>query len=335
MVKVRKIFDVASLFHSCAQLTSLFLLSFSFFDSFFSFSNTDYSTPVKSKTTKKGPPPRSNYVGGDNGNALGEKVVVYLPDGYIFCILWVDARLDAASLQFLISGDGRRVVQRQKKPLPPSASAMLSQVYTFARDPKHMVVAQVEAELNRLKVGAQPNKEWDEDTVVDLKEEVLKIFFDVNGTPTNQIQYHRDHTDGRQWISFFVKTVRAQEAPQVGTYCNDDAGMAGGEDDDGITADELRREMEARVRQMGEDMAQRTEDIMRENEERNRQMMEQMFMRMNVGFNNNQQNSPRGHQQQSQEEYAFQQQAAAAHQRRLAEAEALAGMVRPDHSPSV
>ena len=52
-----------------------------------------------------------------------------------------------------------------------------------------MVVAQVDAELNRLKLEALPHKEWDEETVVDLKEEVLKIFYDVHGTATNQIQF--------------------------------------------------------------------------------------------------------------------------------------------------
>jgi len=196
--------DVASLFYSCAQLTSFFLLSFSFFDtSFFVLQHTgnvNYNTPTKLKT-KKGS--RSSYVGGDNENALGEKVVVYLPDGFVFCVVWVDARLDNNNLQILIGEDGMGIVQRKKKPLPTSATQMLGQIYRFANDPKHMVVAQIEAELNRLKIAALPNKEWDEETIVDLKEEVLKIFYDVHGTATNQIQYHRDSADGRQWISFF------------------------------------------------------------------------------------------------------------------------------------
>ena len=95
---------------SCAQLTSFFLLSFSFFNTFVFFlhhTDDNYRTPIKSKN-KKGP--RSSYVGGDNGNALGEKVVVYLPDGSIFCLLWVNSRLDSSILQFLVSDDGRKII---------------------------------------------------------------------------------------------------------------------------------------------------------------------------------------------------------------------------------
>ena len=295
-----------------------------FTDEFFD-GNNNYITPTKSKT-KKGVP-RSSYVGGDNGNALGEKVVVYLPDGFIFCILWVDARLNHEVLQFLVSEDGMKIIQRKKKPRPPSASTMLSQVYRFAQDPKHMVVAQVEAELSRLKIGVQPNKEWDEETIVDLKEEVLKMFYDVHGTATNQIQYHRDQSDGRQWISFFMKTVRAQEAPQVGNYCNDDRGMPDVEDDETVTTAEMRAEMDERINRMGEEMARRQEEMMRQGVENTRQMMEQ-FMQMNMANNNNQQHPQQPHNQQ--EEYVRQQQAALAYQQQAAAAAA----VHPDNATS-
>jgi hypothetical protein len=111
-------------------------------------------------------------------------------------------------------------------------------------------------ELNRLKIGAQRDKKWDEETIVDLKEEVLIIFYDVHGAATNQILDHRDQSDGRQWISYFVKTVRAQEAPQVGTFSSDDdQRMADAEDvDETVTTAELRQEMDERLRQMGEEM---------------------------------------------------------------------------------
>jgi hypothetical protein len=207
--------------------------------------------------------------------------------------------LDNDILQFLVSDDGKRIVQRKKKPIPPSASEMLSEVYRFASDAKHMVVAQVEAELNRLKIAAQPNKEWDEETIVVLKEEVLKIFYDVHGTATNQIKYHRDAIDGRQWISFFLKTVRAQEVPKVSTYSNDE-GMA---DDDEVTADEIRQEMNdrlrrmdaesgERLRQMSDEMTRRTEDLLRRGQDdmlQNTQRMLEQFMQMNMANNPNQQ----------------------------------------------
>jgi hypothetical protein len=310
-----------------------FLSSIHFF--FLQYTEHDYNSPIKSNK-KKAAPPRNSYIGGDNGNALGEKVVVYLPDGYIFCVFWVDSNLDNSILQFLVSDDGRKIIQRKKKPLPTSASAMLGQVYNFARDPKHMVVAQVEAELNRLKIGAQRDKEWDEETIVDLKEEVLKVFYDVNGLGTNQIQYHRDRVDGRQWISFFVKTVRAQEVPQVGTFCNDDAPMGGGGGDNEDTAEELREEMEramdARLRQMSRQMSDRQEAMMQQGQENTRKLLEQ-FMHMNMNNNNNQQQPARS--PTSQEAYAQQQRAAAAHQQQLAAAAAAeAAGIRPDNATS-
>jgi hypothetical protein len=160
---------------------------------------------------------------------------------------------------------------------------------------------------------------------VELKEEVLKIY-DVHGTATNQIQYHRDQSNGRQWISFFVKTVRAQEAPKVGTFSNDDQGMNDGVDDEEtVTSSDLRHEMDERIRQMGEQMAQRQEDLMRQSQQQTQQMMEQ-FMRMNMANNNNQQQPQ---QPQNQDEYVRQQQAAAAYQQQMEAAAA-----RPDNATS-
>jgi hypothetical protein len=157
----------------------------------FFFTAGHYITPTKSKIKQKGP--RLSHVGGDNGNALGEKVVVYLPDGYIFCVLWVDAKLDNNILQILVSEDGKKIIQRKKKPFPKSASQMLSQIYRFANDPKHMVVAHVESELNRLKVGAQPNKEWEEETIVDSKRRSSRFF-----TMSMVLQQTRFSTIGTQ-----------------------------------------------------------------------------------------------------------------------------------------
>jgi hypothetical protein len=315
IIKVRKKIGLMlhQYFHSCAQLTSFFLLSF--------YTVNSYNTPTKAKNNKGS---RTTYVGGDNENALGEKIVVYLPDGFVFVLLWVDARLDKDILQFIVSEDGKSIIQRKKKPLPTSASHMLQMVYGFARDPKHMVVAQVEAELLRLKAEARPNKEWDEQTIVVFNEEVLKTFYDHKGADTNQIQYHRDQADGRQWISFFVKTLRAQDAPKVGDFCNDDQGMADDDDDELTTSTaELRQEMDERIARLEGSMTQKNEQMMRQSQEATRQMFEQ-FMNMNMANNNNQQ------QQQpalTQEQYAAQQAAALAYQQRLA-AEALAA--RPD-----
>ena len=80
-----------------------------------------------------------------------------------------------------------------------------------------------------------------------------------------------------------MKTVRAQEAPQVGNYCNDDRGMPDVEDDETVTTAEMRAEMDERINRMGEEMARQQEEMMRQGVENTRQMMEQ-FMQMNMAL---------------------------------------------------
>ena len=112
-------------------------------------------------------------------NNLGDKIVLNMPGGLIFCVIWTNARLDENVLKITISDDQRSVEQSQAKPLPENASELLSE-YKWGTETEHFVYKQVEAELGKLKKAVNDTKNC-------LDERVLPFFVNHLGEEDNGI----------------------------------------------------------------------------------------------------------------------------------------------------
>lgn len=194
-------------------------------------------------------------------NSLGDAIQVTLPNGIIFVALWVDIKLHPSTLETLVSQDGMSVMQRTKKPSPRNAKELLSH-YSWAKDPMNVVVNSVDAELKKLKKATVTATEWKETDIILLEEEVIRQFVDIYGNATNEIGYKTD-SDGRQMITFFLKTLRAHEvAPTAAKFTNSGAtsspnGMDVGEDgefDDEASDEDVRSEMNDRFDEMSKNL---------------------------------------------------------------------------------
>ena len=183
-------------------------------------------------------------------NELGKKIVVPLPLGLYFVGIWAECNLK--NIEYVISEDGFSVVQRVKKPNPKSASDLLS-FYTWHNDQLNVVVRSVEDALIKLKDKTSAEDKWTESEIVTLEEEVIRVFVDSRGNPLEEDEVgHRVDEDGRQFITFFLKTVEAHRTtPKKATFGRGSPnGMNVGGDDESEamfeeqTVEEVRAEMD-------------------------------------------------------------------------------------------
>jgi hypothetical protein len=101
----------------------------------------------------------------ERNNDLGEMILIKLPNGLYFVKAWVDSKLDSSILEIVVHDSGRKVMKRSKKPTAKkSASDLLLEMgYSWARDPNHLVVASLEAELKNIQSSREKEKdEWQE-----------------------------------------------------------------------------------------------------------------------------------------------------------------------------
>jgi hypothetical protein len=153
-------------------------------------------------------------------NELGKAVQLLLPNGLIFATAWVDTKLDPGILQIVISNDGRKVLKREKKPMPANSNEMLMGMYPWAQDNNNIVVVSVNAAIKALKKGETVATQWVESVLLDLPEECVRNMVNIDGDPTKEIKFKTD-ADGRQRIAFFLKTIRVHEdAPEAATFSN-------------------------------------------------------------------------------------------------------------------
>ena len=113
-------------------------------------------------------------------------------------------------------------MKRAKKPAPIDATDMLSGMYSWAGDKKNEVVSSLNAELKRLKKGVTAANQWEETELVQLEQECLRalVDVDVDGVPNHDIRFITED-DGRQRISFLLKTIRShEESPQASKFTN-------------------------------------------------------------------------------------------------------------------
>ena len=161
----------------------------------------------------------SNLHPAQKENELGKQIVLKMPGGILFCILWIDAKLNAKTLKFMVSHDGMSLIQQKKMPLPKSASKLL-RVYKWGGQKKHTTVETLQDELARLTHGLSKEDMWEPTEVLHFSEAMLPEFYNDRGQPHGTIQYDVDSA-GRQFILFHLKTVAAhQKAPEAGIFSN-------------------------------------------------------------------------------------------------------------------
>jgi hypothetical protein len=83
-------------------------------------------------------------------------------------------------------------------------------MYDWEDDKNNMVVSHLDFVLKRLKKDVTPLNKWSSKVLLRTHEEVIHEFVNINGKPTNSIEYLTDD-DGRQPICFFLTTLRAHE----------------------------------------------------------------------------------------------------------------------------
>lgn len=174
-------------------------------------------------------------------NELGELIMLYFECGLIFVNYWVDSNL--SGLELNIRDDGLGVVLKSKRPIAKQAYDVIPN-YSWANDPKNFVVKGLETELEKLnhKFKKEASKEK---VICEFKEKVSLSFYDVNGEKTNDVM-HRQDNEGRQSISFFVKTVRSiKDTPTAGVFVSNDFSPENDQDmdDSGSEAAELKKQV--------------------------------------------------------------------------------------------
>jgi hypothetical protein len=148
---------------------------------------------------------------------LGKIIKIELPNGIIFFTAWVDAKLNPASLEVVIADDGISVEERMVKPDPKNGKELVS-MYNLAGDKNNIVVQHLDAVLRKLKKGITASNIWITKILLELDEEVIGEFVDIDGNPTNHIAFKTDD-DGSQRICFFLKTIRAHAVPSSWHLC--------------------------------------------------------------------------------------------------------------------
>jgi hypothetical protein len=198
--------------------------------------------------------------------ALGEIIRLDLPNGTVFCTAWVDARLDKDYLRIVIAEDGKSVLQKMKAPQPQTASDLLA-MYDWGNDKRNMVVKALNAKLLKMKKQVNPMNERRTSVLLALDEEVLRYFVDIDGNKTNRVEYVTDH-DGRQRISFFLKTVGShEEVPQAATFVGGATrrnGMDCDDFDEETVEDEVRAEMDQKLKLLADHLQTQNQAMQKE-----------------------------------------------------------------------
>lgn len=210
----------------------------------------------------------------------------------MFVAVWVDSKL--TNLDVMFGDDGHLVKMKSRLPNPQGASYLLSH-YPWSSDPDNVVVSTVEDILSQLtSKQAHPPIEWTEKEIVTSDEELLKAFVDNRGNPipmTKQNIGHKTDDEGRQIITFFLKTLKAHQAQQAaprGNFAstksstnNNPLGMDIGGDDG--EADEFDESInEETVEDIRADMDDRFSDMSNRMQQSQVQMQQQLASMMNM-----------------------------------------------------
>ena len=275
------------------------------------------ATACETKRKQKDKETRRTSPTMDKFNALGDKLIVPLPKGLILCVIWVDSKL--SNLDIVFGDDGYTVILKSKLPDPNGAGDLLSHC-TWSNDPTNVVVSTVDDVLSKLKgKETDPTVKWIETEIVNTDEELLQAFVDIRGNPMKVENIgHKTDSDGRQIISFFLKTMKAHQAEQTaprGNFARSNTGNPTGMDigDNASvssssilgeeTVEDIRAEFEDRVNELHRRAQERDEQLRLQMEQSNLQMTQMMNM-----FAQNQQQQQQQQQQLQQQQLQQQQQ---------------------------
>lgn len=217
----------------------------------------------------------------DERNKLGERIILQLPKGIILCVVWVDTKL--SNLDVIFGEDGFSVKMKTRMPNPANASELLSHYGGWSSDSENVAVSALDELLVGLK-GDQPADKWEETEIVSADEELFKAFVDIKGRPLiNGNIGHKTDQDGRQHITFFLKTLRshqAQHAAPKGCFGNNSAGPSG-MDIGGDNASD-HDSFEETIDDIKADIDDRFNDMTRRMQEDNEVMQNQMRSMMSA-----------------------------------------------------
>ena len=183
-----------------------------------------YAFANQSPIVKERPTPR--MTASSSQDELGNKIVLYLDDGLICCIYWIDSKLDDAILKIEIAEDGSGAIMKKKTPKPKDAKTILS-MYSWSNNRDNFVVKALDSKLRSLKKEVTPSNEWKPTQIVKTNEEIIRSFVDIEGNITNDVQFKT--VEGRRVCVFFMKTLRSHESvpPKAAKFVNHDGVHAG------------------------------------------------------------------------------------------------------------
>ena len=186
-------------------------------------------------------------------NEIGDTILLKLTSGLYFVVVWLNVKLSNDIHKIKVSESGRSVIIRKKKPVEKNAMSFLRSLgYEFSK--KHIVTAKLQEELDRL--NDKKTEEWDEDVLIDLKEEVLRDFVTEDGKPTNQIAFSLDKEE-RTRVAFFLQSVSNHSAtPSKFTLARGGSYDSEFDEESVNETDELKDEIKGMARSLAEAMAE-------------------------------------------------------------------------------
>ena len=277
--------------------------------------NSKPPQPPQSAPKKRAIPLRTQKISTKSqttmANELGKKIVGTLPKGIILCIIWVDTKL--SNLDFYFGDDGYSVKMKTRIPNPADASELLGHYGAWSSDKQNVAVSTLDDILLAIK-GDKPTDRWEETEIVTAEEELVKAFVDNRGKPLEKKNIgHRTDKEGRQYITFFLKTLRAQQSQHTaarscfgGSHNPGPNGMDIGEEgEEGEDGDELHDEsIYEDVEGIKADMDDRFSDMSNRMQQSQAQMQQQLASMMNMmnSMNNFMTQAQQEHEQQQQQQ---------------------------------
>jgi len=189
----------------------------------------------------------------------GDKIVVHMSHGLIFCAIWTNLVLDPNILQFEITADGKSVVQKELMP-EPCIEDLLTSFNLLKANKSHIVTASLDTVMREMNRVYSSKNVWKTSTVLLFDKEVIRQFVDTDGTQTNQIYSDQDDK-GRRRIMFFLRTLESMDSgPQPADYNIHCTSSGSGEDEE---MQELKKQNEELKKQMTEWQLKQEEMMMK------------------------------------------------------------------------
>ena len=195
--------------------------------------------------------------------------------------------------------------------MPETGSDLVDGMYDWCNDDNNVVVRHLNNAVKSLRKRIKDCDKWDSRTLINFNEEVIRKFVDINGKQTNEVKHITDD-DGRQRISFFVKTVRMHdETPEEAKLVSCNGLMDTSVEYDEETVGDVRAELDEKLNGMKDEMKYTLTDMFKKMFiEIKAETANQVHSAVNEAINNHQaraQQAAAEHQHQQAEKQAFMQ----------------------------